>query len=303
MNVFFRMSEEPIFPPSGIFQFQNKVIPAYEKATGIGFHQKIKNKIPGNLGTFDASLKFCIQNIKGGGHGTVSLSQFQNAFFAPRGEALMEKMEGFVFAVIDHNSAHHLSYALAKRALSKTTARRKMVLNFDRHQDYGSASSTIACDTWGYFTTNGPTRCADLYAAVGTYCPEGSHARRYSVTTERGSQGAHWVKDETELMRHLGIDPVASKKEIALYITVDRDWTTYSRTPYGDGYYPYDSAYNTFLIPFLSKIKHLVASIDIIGLPGPSGSSRYGDATSHKTPNDYGKVAAKHIRSVYDAVA
>lgn len=302
MKVFFRMSEEQIYPPSENFMFQNKVIGAYETAIGFTFDKKYKNKIAGNLGSYDRTMSLKIDKVKGGAHGTVKLSDLNSMFFADDSSPITGDLNGFVFAVIDHNSAHHMSYVLARRAFTGNNAKKKIIVNFDRHQDYGSQSNDIACDTWAYFTRNGNTKCADSYVVIGTYKPTGDNASKYSCTTDSGSGGATWLDNADALVSQLGITKQTQPTDIALYVTIDRDWTTYSRTPYGDGYYPYDKGYDDFLLPFLTKVKTLVVSIDIIGLPGPLGHSTYGDSTSSKTPNDYGKVAAKHIKDVYDVV-
>ena len=302
MNIFFRMSEEQVYPPSQNFLFQNKVIGAYETAIGFTFDKKYKNKITGNLGNFDRTMSFKVDNVKGGGHGTVKLADLDREFFAPAGSPITGDMAGFVFGVIDHNSAHHMSYVLARRAFSGNTAKKKIIVNFDRHQDYGSQSTDIACDTWAYFTRNGSTKFADGYVAIGTYQPSGTNSAKYSCAADNGSGGATWLNNPDALLSHLGITGQTKATDVALYITVDRDWTTYSRTPYGDGYYTYDKGYDDFLLPFVKKVKSLVISADIIGLPGPLGHSTYGDSTSYKAPNDYGKVAAKHIKDFYSAL-
>src|SRR5712691_10219975 len=71
-----------------------------------------------------------------------------------------------LFSIIDTNSAHHLSAPLVERAVNRADPNRlggnptraMLVVNFDRHPDYGSAPSDtgtpITCQSWGRFVVN-----------------------------------------------------------------------------------------------------------------------------------------------------
>lgn len=89
--------------------------------------------------------------IEGGQHGTVGRKAFAdltNSFI----NWATKKELGVLFTVVDHNSAHHMTYLLAKYAFTKNGRKKstKLLINFDQHEDFGKYNSPkIACSTWG----------------------------------------------------------------------------------------------------------------------------------------------------------
>lgn len=72
-----------------------------------------------------------------------------------------------IFAVIDHDSAHHWSVPLSERAFSRSVVlpgppRARILINFDQHEDLGQfnfpAVPTIQCSQWGRFAIASPAR-------------------------------------------------------------------------------------------------------------------------------------------------
>ena len=50
--------------------------------------------------------------------------------------------------LVESNSAHHISYFLAKKAFGEPNGKTRLVINFDQHEDYGN-NSVFNCGTWG----------------------------------------------------------------------------------------------------------------------------------------------------------
>lgn len=51
----------------------------------------------------------------------------------------------------ESNSAHHISYFIAKRVFDQLSEEsgKKLVVNFDQHQDYGTLTGKFFCGSWG----------------------------------------------------------------------------------------------------------------------------------------------------------
>jgi hypothetical protein len=251
---------------------------------------------------------------KSGGNGRVLLEQLERSMETP-----FERVDYPVFAVIDHNSAHHMSYVLAKNAFSKFALvgedRKKVVINFDNHADGNEPKpdhTTIHCNNWAYhfFLDHGKAGSAvnPIYISLGSYGQRLFKADKDGRSTENGDTFVY-NRGVTGACKYV-TDPMADGNILVImenirgvtgfewrnadvYITVDRDFMIGSYTNYGDGKYSPQvgrNAVTTCLCYLVTSGANLVG-FDIIGLPTR-------DAT--KKPNDKQKLSQSFDQSVID---
>lgn len=179
---------------------------------------------------------------------------------------------GPVFAIIDHQGAHHWSYVLADHAFAQARSaaggRLRAVVSFDAGRDTAAASEHMTSRNWGAqlferFARLDPASpsCADTDAPaadalliIGQRSDTRTHAPTEVVRmTERGLEtldaGIHLARvidghasmdellDEA-LMRMVGVrDRCAAWAGCDVYVTIDRSFLRGSCTPQGDGDY------------------------------------------------------------------
>ena len=157
-----------------------------------------------------------------------------------------------VFSVIDHNSAHTFTAALATAAFQRSPqpGRTAVLINVDNHSDFTNNPIAVAgveahvrCDNWVDF--------AKAKAPVAKFFHFGTHG----VPEQQKLQQL-----QTEL---------AADKKIDLYLSVDRDFMIGSCTPWGNG--PYTSETGRALITKILDAFHgkdlRIVGFDVVGLP------------------------------------
>jgi hypothetical protein len=209
----------------------------------------------------------------------------------------------YLFAVIDHNAAHHFSIPFAEYAFTTANSvgqhRQRVIVILDQHSDIGSvqpAPPPIArCENWGGLAlkTVGaapapPTIVADRYLHTGwatkTIQPPVNVAQQYMETNQTaGGYKMVQVVIPPGLPQNLSAAVVAGLAGQAVnvnntdvYITWDRDSVQGSMTPWGDGMYVSASlgqAISTLATDLTNSGAHVVG-VDVVGLPSQGGYSR-----------------------------
>lgn len=62
---------------------------------------------------------------------------------------IMEKVPDKALFFNESNSAHHLSYFLAKETARRSDGAKLLVVNFDQHMDFGTPNGRFFCGSWG----------------------------------------------------------------------------------------------------------------------------------------------------------
>ena len=257
--------------------------------------------------------------VKDGGNGSIDFKSFCHAFFSVQSGILnsppfkpttliyddpedisrtifVEPPMPFLFGVIDHNSAHHMSWALAHHGLRQISGMKKVVINFDSHHDYhGNANSAITCGNWGdrLWELVGQTNkvTADVYVAIGLKDTSktqksgqfaiGQYTKiikqkvnTYAVDTNKGTDVSAMM---TTIEKNAGLS-----EPYAAYITADRDITRGSCTPYGDGLHDpaHVRAAVVNVINLLMKQKCVIVGFDVCGLPNAGKAKNNQEAGS-----------------------
>lgn len=112
---------------------------------------------------------------------------------------------------VESNSAHHISYYLAKKAFdSYRQGVKKAVLNIDQHEDYGSCAAVgkMFCGNWGSVIRK---EAAD-YFVEGKVCPGQSENTILSFQKWNGGSINHEI-----------INQELAKPDKCVYVTVDMD--------------------------------------------------------------------------------
>jgi hypothetical protein len=204
-----------------------------------------------------------------------------------------------IFAVIDHNSAHHMSYVLANWAFSTFGHnRKKVVINFDHHIDKASVKRfprIIRCGDWAQHlflphdeidTTSTPAGHKTIPALKPFYIWVGgsSEGETSHVFVSEGAEPEFSADALTSTNTGLILDKIRlflcvgdsakgdindAWSDIDVYITVDRDFMIGSYTPYGDGPYSADVGRKVVMdcLKKLDKQSANLVGFDVIGLP------------------------------------
>lgn len=112
---------------------------------------------------------------------------------------------------VESNSAHHISYYLAKKAFDSCQQEmQKAVLNIDQHEDYGlcSAIDKMFCGNWGSAIRK---EYAD-YFVEGKYCPSQSENAVVSFQKLNGNGISREI-----------INQELAKPDKCVYVSVDMD--------------------------------------------------------------------------------
>jgi hypothetical protein len=175
-----------------------------------------------------------------------------NAAIAKRGRPLL--------SVIQTNLAHQMSHYLSEFALRKTDGSRNMtILNFDQHIDC-SASKTIGCENWGYFSACLGRVYISLLNKIG---PD---LEFNAFPTSNMQEKFHGRIDQSQYEQSIGqLYPLLDNK--ALYVTIDIDVLKGDgRTTFTEGNVEFDT-FCHILSVLLDRYKKDIIGIDIIGLP------------------------------------
>jgi hypothetical protein len=267
------------------------------------------------------------KEVRASCNGEVNFMNFANAFLGVNGlfsQAPFKKegSEPFLFGIIDHNSAHHVSWPLIARALTRrATKEHALVLNFDAHYDYGSSGSdSIHCSTWAVklFEPCGAlvaARLATAYASIGVLRnreqvkPSGDFAT--SVLTNKGQDKVqNLLTSSTETQRGTSVsgllDAIEKKAglngmQYSVYVTYDRDISQVSCTPYKDGQHEPEHA-QLAVLNMLMELKSRgceLVGFDVCGLPNTDGTT----TISGKSQSDAVALAFDDIQRFTQACA
>lgn len=165
--------------------------------------------------------------------------------------------EDHIFAIVDHNSAHHMSYALAWKAFETHSADKiKLIISFDHHSDYtakwGQYSTKITCSNWAgcalHFGFPKAYKIAEAVAHFGLTNTKagvgpsgnfsGTKVYKYkgpSVNVGAGNPGNINLQTTMVLQEARRAAHAAANTPVDVYVTVDRDFMKGSWTPYKDG--------------------------------------------------------------------
>lgn len=226
-----------------------------------------------------------VNRVTGGAHGRVDFATFACAYlggphFMAGGPVLSEVSSPF-FAVVDHNSAHHVALPLILKSQRALANRRPLVvINFDAHTDHAAVQGfdQITCQNWSTLLLRRTGRPRWL---------AGSTISRYVVfglkafgATERAKS---WTSDgQTADSRERELQPgnarlpahvlrylLGNMEGKVAYITIDRDFTHGSATPYGHGSYdPVEGrAMVRDCVEYLRRRNVPLLGFDVHGLP------------------------------------
>jgi len=227
--------------------------------------------------------------------GQIELESFCTAFLDGESPGLLNGIALPIFAVVDHNSAHHMAYILARKAFSLFSRQRgnKIVINFDNHADGIKATGgKIQCKSWAWNLLK--DKIADVYVSLGAWKQslprlKPGETQGYILETsntfsidklpkepENIKQGIESIMAEVETKVRGKISSF-SWQDADVCITVDRDFMKGSFTPYGDGEYSPEvgRAAVTNCLGFLCKKNASLVGFDITGLPSTCGSSAF----------------------------
>ena len=246
---------------------------------------------------------------KANSNGLVRFTDFKASMDEILGISPAGRIDSPIFAVIDHNSTHHMSYILARKAYSTASndlnRRKKVVINFDNHGDgpvpdkQSYDPNYIKCGDWAYHlflehslsdAESDPAKkdpaVNPVYISVGAHLQSlwrggeiGATQIYYEDVTRRFSAPALTDSNIEEIMGIISelVSPHLSWDNADVYITVDRDFMIGSYTPYKDGFYSplVGRLAVANCLSYLSKNHANLVGFDVIGLPSEWGSSSY----------------------------
>ncbi len=309
--VYFQMSPQ-MLAPGLTYDSLEKIVTAFEnglaeKISSLAFVAKYKanDEIPVKSPSYTSlGLRFD-KPVCGGSHGDISPLQLCDAVVGKLREA---KFPAPLFAVVNHNSAHHISYPLAQYGFETFGgSRKRVVINFDQHDDFTSKpkEGVIRCSTWGWFVTNGskthenPLAHAYVTIGQGKELPSAVQVHlsgRGKVELDALADSTDELNIEKLLSAILHqIDPHSdgSWADWAVYLSFDRDMMISSCTPYGDGHYTPDVAREAVkrCLAHLKKGSATLVGCDLMGLP-TGASDDAPSNTPHRIKPGSGRVAS-----------
>ena len=238
----------------------------------------------------------------------------------------------YLFSVIDHNSAHHISYLLACWAFKKRGRKDavKIVINFDQHEDYGykTPKTKINCGAWGCYIINGPpagSRFRRPGFKVGNYVSvgngkkvggimgrQGEHVGRHTCASGKfytniykaGAKGDHSpsavvIADKNNLLKKLGTKMGHGLIPWDIYVSVDRDCIQGNDTPYGHGVHKPEevrhAVYN--LLRDMRNTRSQLVGFDVIGLPHHTSTNK---AIAYKDISQLYNIALQYTNPTWN---
>lgn len=187
--------------------------------------------------------------MEGAADGTINILKFRNQI-----SKVLDTLESDapLFSVIDHNSAHHVSWGLAKHAFSNygDEDAKKLIINFDAHKDFSKIRSKhvkykIRCNNWAAWAVAGGVdlsyRIAHGYMHIG-------HPANYT-RRNFGAKSGDWggskyyaphsspvsFKKRTVESQVMAALKATGTSPVDAYVTLDRDVMIGSGTSYGCG--------------------------------------------------------------------
>jgi hypothetical protein len=322
---FFNMSNDIVAPLSSVGSFYGQFADKKNHTNNIVKKlMKGSNKLPETTKIFrnDDVFRATITDAK---MGDIKLSDLVGKFLSSNKFKPILKLEqdDFLFAVVDHNSAHHMSYILSRRALARaTTPAKAMVINFDMHEDFGGGgtlktTSKITCGTWGQFLFS-PTKIADAYVVVGE-CKGHSQpllktkyvANHFNVIVRQPGrtevEGSSAPKNAAGVLSTIKekVSGFSKWSNYRVYISVDRDIAKGSFTQWGDGYHTFADVQKCVkeLMEDLDTKGAKLLGFDVSGMPNISGSDRSSVFTGSRKRQDAFEAAVKDVQFYYGLVS
>jgi hypothetical protein len=236
-----------------------------------------------------------------------------------------------LFAIIDTDSAHHLSAPLVERAVrfadpgrvAGAPTRTMIVINFDAHTDFGGTASpvpTINCQSWGRFVANTVPGIhnhplSDVYVRFGL-----QKSRDAEPTWEAGEwheADANYVTKPIDyqttgdvLTAQLdvictAVTATTGAQNVDAYVSVDRDVLELSYTNYFDGPFPPEPGIAGVkkCLTYLASKNVRIIGFDITGLPTFPGGVRPGRPGPTFTTDDAMNLAEKQIVALWTTVS
>ncbi|MCY0999899.1 arginase family protein [Myxococcus sp. MISCRS1] len=265
------------------------------------------------------------KEVKGACNGEVNFANFADAFLGVNGlfgkapYLTDDASQPFLFGIIDHNSAHHMSWPLVARAMKRATKEDALVLNFDAHYDYGVAGSeSIHCSTWavklfepcGHLVSG---RLATAYSAIGlqrnrnqeaisgdfstmVVTDKGQDKKQAHISTGTNTHGGSEVEG---LLASIEAKAGLTGKAYSVYITFDRDISEVSCTPYKDGQHTPEHSQLAVLevMKLLAQRGCELVGFDVCGLPNSDGAT----TVKGKNQNDSVDYAFDDIKRFTEA--
>lgn len=237
-----------------------------------------------------------------------------------------------LFSIVDHNSAHHFSYALPYlmyKHMDSKPSRRKLLITFDNHTDqHGTFSRdrTISCGN--YVRALFVDKVVDYVLHIGWDSNSNHDFRGSNLFDSKNFQKRTSRADNTSPCRigvhrtlEQAVATTVDKGIRYVYITIDRDFMKGACTPYPDGECsPVDTARDAVetVITALSKEPVILVGMDVTGMPCSAGNtanlsginvrtlkltSRYAEIQNAKLRGDTGKavkIAFQDVKYYYD---
>lgn len=233
-----------------------------------------------------------VTRVADGANGNVNVTDFIGAClggpgFRGPGAPMMTNMQSPLFAIVDHNSAHHMTLPLALKAFSSHFGNggwnRTIVINLDAHEDYHGRQDwkTARCQNWGRLLIQRRNRpgwvrghTVSAYAVFGLRSAAAmpNTVRARSWTSNGGNQTSHHGSLQpggARLQAGVLQNILGNLNNTVAYVTIDRDFMAGSDTPYGDGDYQAAEGRQmmTDLFNYLGNQNIPIAGVDITGLP------------------------------------
>lgn len=277
------------------FTFKHKEL-AVTQGSGLNTHKALGVTFEAPIGGSGSADAVC---------GTIDLNRFDTAIAKLKKTLASKQLTQFsLFSIVDHNSAHHMSYALAKITMEhlKSSNKKRLFITFDNHTDqHNVLSDKITCQN--YVRALFMRQLVDGVLHVG-WSYEGDENLKgvnyfdrtnYTTNAAKGmitsvSQGSTLMeqiraKRQVRHPRCRVLSGVSAEDKILskisdgefdyAYVTVDRDFMKGSYTPYGDGENNPDKARNIvkYTLEKLASADIRLMGFDITGLPCVTGSS------------------------------
>jgi len=279
------------------FTFKHKEL-AVTQGSGLNTHKALGVTFEAPIGGAGSADAVC---------GTIDLVRFDSAIAKLKKTLFSKQLTQFcLFSIVDHNSAHHMSYALAKITMEhlKSSKKGRLFITFDNHTDqHNVLDRKITCQN--YVRALFERDLVDGVLHVGWSFPEGeenlkgvNYFERQNFTTNAAKGMITSVPEGGSLLEQIkakrqkqhpkcrvlsGVtaeDRISSKinakKFDYAYVTVDRDFMKCSFTPYGDGENHPDKARNIvkFTLDKLASADIRLMGFDITGMPCVTGRSK-----------------------------
>lgn len=216
--------------------------------------------------------------------GEISIPDFEKVY--NRIEKEFDEKPGKWFTVVSNNCAHHMSYLLAKYAFRNVkTNTKKIVINFDAHDDTQGATKTAKCSNWAkmglvdgifnqYLHIGVKIESDQILRIETSLIPRlyivDSKEKNMKYNDLYGYQSADKgtkkkLDSFTDIIQF--VNEIKLQGDAAYYITVDLDFMKESYTAYGDGSYTKEKGHKMLESIFTKINKTNLYGVDVTGLP------------------------------------